>query len=261
MEYIPFGDLGRHIPVEGLPEAATRQIVHDLLFGLRYMHAAGFTHRDLKPKNIFVISKPPVELSSVLNADQKHKEDSHEDSWTVDVAASDHESTNASRLNPVLDPSPGISLAQNSQGDSVAKSSIDERELTTSRDSVVSSKLLTEPTTDQQTPVTQSSYSRLTAGWHEHSQKISLGSMDFDHAIFSQDSKHMFAKRRDEYYRSFYCDTKTMSYLERPNEQVRAYSVAFSPSGQLIAIGGRHESNWYGAVSFFDADLQLIGTI
>lgn len=60
MEYIPLGDLEKHIPPEGLSEDATWQITQDLLYGLKFMHEAGFAHRDLKPQNIFVTQKPPA---------------------------------------------------------------------------------------------------------------------------------------------------------------------------------------------------------
>ncbi|KAJ5234999.1 uncharacterized protein N7469_004167 [Penicillium citrinum] len=59
MEYFELGDLSQHIS-SSLSEEDVKQITTDLLHGLRIVHQEKFAHRDLKPKNIFVVQKPPV---------------------------------------------------------------------------------------------------------------------------------------------------------------------------------------------------------
>ncbi|OJJ97464.1 hypothetical protein ASPACDRAFT_123332 [Aspergillus aculeatus ATCC 16872] len=59
MEFFPLGDLEGHIS-ESLPEEEVKDITTNLLNGLRIIHAEQFTHRDLKPGNIFVARKPPA---------------------------------------------------------------------------------------------------------------------------------------------------------------------------------------------------------
>ncbi|KAK5050439.1 hypothetical protein LTR84_003720 [Exophiala bonariae] len=58
MEYFPYGDLDAYIDV-GVSEDGAKLICGQLLDGLSLMHNIGFTHRDLKPKNIFVASPGP----------------------------------------------------------------------------------------------------------------------------------------------------------------------------------------------------------
>ncbi|KAF3942333.1 hypothetical protein ABW19_dt0207679 [Dactylella cylindrospora] len=60
MEYLEHGDLGdylRDTPI--LTETEVREICFQLVSGLRYMHGRNFAHRDLKPNNIMIKSKPP----------------------------------------------------------------------------------------------------------------------------------------------------------------------------------------------------------
>ncbi|KAF8538589.1 kinase-like domain-containing protein [Trichophaea hybrida] len=45
-----------------LPEAAVAVIVRQVRSALEIMHKEGFTHRDLKPKNIFVVSTCPISV-------------------------------------------------------------------------------------------------------------------------------------------------------------------------------------------------------
>lgn len=59
MEYFELGDLSQHI-TDSLSDEDSRQITIDLLHGLRIIHKEKFAHRDLKPKNIFVVQKPPA---------------------------------------------------------------------------------------------------------------------------------------------------------------------------------------------------------
>jgi len=63
MELINGGDLldfikdyGRH----GVPEPEGRQIMKDLLCGLKYLHAMGIVHRDIKPENLLVESQSNI---------------------------------------------------------------------------------------------------------------------------------------------------------------------------------------------------------
>ncbi|KAK2763175.1 hypothetical protein FQN54_009811 [Arachnomyces sp. PD_36] len=58
MEYFEYGDLEVYLG-QPLPEKEAQQITSQLLCGLEHMHSNDFTHRDLKPKNIFVASKGP----------------------------------------------------------------------------------------------------------------------------------------------------------------------------------------------------------
>ncbi|KAA6411068.1 MAG: CAMK kinase [Lasallia pustulata] len=58
MEYLKLGDLHRCV-LEPLPEDEASLIIFQVAEGLKTMHSNGFTHRDLKPTNIFVVSKSP----------------------------------------------------------------------------------------------------------------------------------------------------------------------------------------------------------
>ena len=59
MEYFELGDLSQYIS-SSLSEEDVKQITTDLLHGIRIIHQEKFAHRDLKPKNIFVVQKPPA---------------------------------------------------------------------------------------------------------------------------------------------------------------------------------------------------------
>ena len=50
MEYLPFGDLSKHMSPGNISEQDARQITRDLLEALALMHEEGFTHRDIKPQ-------------------------------------------------------------------------------------------------------------------------------------------------------------------------------------------------------------------
>ena len=50
MEYFPLRDLKTHIGARIVDEEEAKKIVHDLLVGLKVMHAEGIVHRDLKPE-------------------------------------------------------------------------------------------------------------------------------------------------------------------------------------------------------------------
>ncbi|KAK1855278.1 calcium/calmodulin-dependent protein kinase type 1B [Colletotrichum chrysophilum] len=58
MEYLPHGDLQRYLS-EPIPEEEAKVITRQLAEGLRHMHQNDFTHRDLKPGNILVVSPGP----------------------------------------------------------------------------------------------------------------------------------------------------------------------------------------------------------
>jgi serine/threonine protein kinase len=68
MEYFELGDLEQHIG-EFLTEDDMRDTTTDVLNGLRIMHSENFTHRDLKPGNIFVVQKPPSSKWRVIIGD------------------------------------------------------------------------------------------------------------------------------------------------------------------------------------------------
>ncbi|KAI1273132.1 kinase-like protein [Xylaria sp. FL0933] len=60
MDYFPLGDLRHFMDAQPkFSEEATREIVRQLLKGVRYMHECNFAHRDLKPANILVASHSP----------------------------------------------------------------------------------------------------------------------------------------------------------------------------------------------------------
>ncbi|KAK0654999.1 kinase-like domain-containing protein [Cercophora newfieldiana] len=59
MEYLEHGDLQRYLTTP-LPEGEARDIVSQVLEGLKHMHENRFIHRDLKPGNIMVVERGPV---------------------------------------------------------------------------------------------------------------------------------------------------------------------------------------------------------
>ncbi|KAI4140989.1 MAG: hypothetical protein L6R39_005558 [Caloplaca ligustica] len=58
MEYFPHGDLDACISTP-LPEKEVQSISHQLIEALDFMHRKKFTHRDLKPNNVFVVTQGP----------------------------------------------------------------------------------------------------------------------------------------------------------------------------------------------------------
>jgi len=56
MDYFELGDLSHHLQNK-LPENQARDITQQLLRGLVELHGMGITHRDLKPTNIFVVTR------------------------------------------------------------------------------------------------------------------------------------------------------------------------------------------------------------
>ncbi|KAF4932729.1 Serine/threonine-protein kinase cds1 [Colletotrichum fructicola] len=58
MEYVPHGDLQNYLS-SPIPVDEARIITRQLAEGLHHMHMNGFTHRDLKPGNILVVSRGP----------------------------------------------------------------------------------------------------------------------------------------------------------------------------------------------------------
>ncbi|KAK2771850.1 calcium calmodulin-dependent protein kinase type 1b [Colletotrichum kahawae] len=66
MEYVPHGDLQNYLS-NPIPEDEARIITRQLTEGLHQMHMNGFTHRDLKPGNILVVSRGPDWLVQILD--------------------------------------------------------------------------------------------------------------------------------------------------------------------------------------------------
>ncbi|CUS07247.1 unnamed protein product [Tuber aestivum] len=60
MEYIPLGDLDQCFRKRTFTEAQAKRLTRQLLKGLAIMHENGFTHRDLKPQNILLVSYSPL---------------------------------------------------------------------------------------------------------------------------------------------------------------------------------------------------------
>ncbi|CAG9990279.1 unnamed protein product [Clonostachys byssicola] len=58
MEYFENGDLRRYLN-HPFPEPQAKEIVYQILEGLRFMHKSSFAHRDLKPANILVSEASP----------------------------------------------------------------------------------------------------------------------------------------------------------------------------------------------------------
>jgi serine/threonine protein kinase len=59
MDYFELGDLSQHLNSK-IPEYQTKEITRQLCSGLAEMHRMGFAHRDLKPQNVFVMSRTPT---------------------------------------------------------------------------------------------------------------------------------------------------------------------------------------------------------
>ncbi|KAJ3494127.1 hypothetical protein NLG97_g4278 [Lecanicillium saksenae] len=75
MEYLEHGDLQRHL-APPLPEHEARLVATQVLEGLKFMHENGFTHRDLKPGNILVVTPGPnwfVKIADFGISKRRHK--------------------------------------------------------------------------------------------------------------------------------------------------------------------------------------------
>ncbi|KAL7950610.1 hypothetical protein V8C42DRAFT_307030 [Trichoderma barbatum] len=63
MEFVPGGDLGKHIVDYGpFPEDDSRTIAQQLLSALAYLHRNNITHRDVKPDNILINTLQPLDV-------------------------------------------------------------------------------------------------------------------------------------------------------------------------------------------------------
>lgn len=58
MDFFELGDLSHHLDSR-IPEDQAKHITRQLCNGLAAMHRMGFSHRDLKPQNIFIVSRSP----------------------------------------------------------------------------------------------------------------------------------------------------------------------------------------------------------
>jgi serine/threonine protein kinase len=63
MEFVPGGDLGSLVNQHGyLPEPDVKDMASQLLGALGYLHSQGVTHRDVKPDNILISSRSPLQV-------------------------------------------------------------------------------------------------------------------------------------------------------------------------------------------------------
>jgi serine/threonine protein kinase len=63
MEYLEHGDLGAYIERNGaMSETDAIKVIFQVLKGVEFMHATGFTHRDLKPE--VSVSNPGLPLAT-----------------------------------------------------------------------------------------------------------------------------------------------------------------------------------------------------
>lgn len=61
MDYVGGGDLMEFVTDNGaIPEAASREIIRQVLVAVDYVHGLGISHRDLKPDNILIARDEPV---------------------------------------------------------------------------------------------------------------------------------------------------------------------------------------------------------
>lgn len=61
MDYVGGGDLMEFVIDNGaIPEAASREIIRQVLVAVEYVHGLGISHRDLKPDNILIVRDEPV---------------------------------------------------------------------------------------------------------------------------------------------------------------------------------------------------------
>jgi serine/threonine protein kinase len=67
MDFVPLGDLANYIENEGaLKERDARDVIRQLLRGLKFMHDNQITHSDIKPDVSAIIPPPLFTVSSNL---------------------------------------------------------------------------------------------------------------------------------------------------------------------------------------------------
>ena len=63
MEFVPHGDLTPYVNSDiAMPEYMSRNVAHQIMLALEYLHQSGVTHRDLKPDNILVAGHEPFKF-------------------------------------------------------------------------------------------------------------------------------------------------------------------------------------------------------
>lgn len=63
MEFVECGDVGKYLEVHGtMDPSMSKEVTHQVLRGMEYVHEAGISHRDLKPDNILICQFDPIQI-------------------------------------------------------------------------------------------------------------------------------------------------------------------------------------------------------
>ena len=63
MEFVAYGDLSQYVNEEtAMPEYMCRNVAHQMMSALDYLHKSNVTHRDIKPDNILIAADDPLKV-------------------------------------------------------------------------------------------------------------------------------------------------------------------------------------------------------